>query len=288
MPRRDVKSGRYRCRIRKVPSDGSILSSVNLRGQGDVDLLLQTTNAKGYRVGHYVSAYAIDGLDGPPLWEMTGFGALAHGPLRAADLNGDGRDEICGFSILGPDGKPTSWRYPPISEEFAGGAVVPHRLSGDCRRATGRTRPGSRAAGRRTQLRRRGQLRSRACCGGKPTVGTSRKMRRWENLISSVLDWRFGAAAATTNIRNRGCLMPRARSSRATRWTMWPRKLDGFGRRGHRRRSTGRAKNSNWPPPRNVTRAAMSACSSRWRPLRTAHPGKSGPALCRGCLRRLA
>ena len=55
---------------------------VNLRGKGDVDLLLQTTNAKGYRVGHYVSAFAIEKLDGPPLWQTTGFGALAHGPLR--------------------------------------------------------------------------------------------------------------------------------------------------------------------------------------------------------------
>ena len=123
---RDAKTGREEWAQHMPHPEGSErwehLVVVNLRGEGDVDLLLQTTNASGYRVGHYVSAFAIEKLDGPPLWQMSGFGALAHGPLRAADLNGDGRDEICGYSILGPDGSSTSWRYPPISKEFAGGA----------------------------------------------------------------------------------------------------------------------------------------------------------------------
>ena len=123
---RDAKTGRKEW-AQHIPSPGGSqrwehLVVVNLRGKGDVDLLLQTTNASGYRVGHYVSAFPIEKLDGPPLWQTTGFGALAHGPLRAADLNGDGRDEICGYSILRPDGSSTSWRYPPISKEFAGGA----------------------------------------------------------------------------------------------------------------------------------------------------------------------
>ncbi len=122
----DAKSGREERVVRVPHPKGSErwehLVVVNLRGKGDVDLVLQTTNVKGYRVGHYVSAYSLEKLDGPPLWERIGFGALAHGPLRAADLNGDGRDEICGYSILGPDGEPTSWSYPPISKEFANGA----------------------------------------------------------------------------------------------------------------------------------------------------------------------
>lgn len=95
---------------------------VNLRGHGDRDLVLQTTNAKGYRVGRFVAAYAGDKLDGPPLWKTDAFGALAHGPLRAADLDGDGRDEICGFTVLGHDGRKTSWSYPEISRKNAGGA----------------------------------------------------------------------------------------------------------------------------------------------------------------------
>jgi hypothetical protein len=123
----NAKTGREKRAVRVPHPKGSErwehLVVVNLRGKGDIDLVLQTTNAKGYRVGHYVSAYAIDGLEDPPLWEMTGFGALAHGPLRAADLNGDGRDEICGYSILGPDGKRTLWQYPSINKEFGGGAA---------------------------------------------------------------------------------------------------------------------------------------------------------------------
>ena len=98
------------------------LAVANLRGRGDRDIVLQATNARGYRVGRYVSAYPIEKLDGPPLWSTTRFGALAHGPFRLADLDGDGRDEICGFTILGHDGKPTAWQYPPIEKSRAGGA----------------------------------------------------------------------------------------------------------------------------------------------------------------------
>jgi hypothetical protein len=93
----------------------------NLRGQGDRDVVLQATNAKGYRVGRYVAAYAIEDLEGKPLWQTDHFGALAHGPFRVADLTGDGRDEICGFTLLSPEGKSTDWNYPPISPEFGKG-----------------------------------------------------------------------------------------------------------------------------------------------------------------------
>lgn len=98
------------------------MAIVNLRGKGDKDIVLQCTNATGYRVGHYVSAYAIDNSEAQLLWSTDRFGALAHGPFRAADLNGDGRDEICGFTILGPNGVGTDWAYPPIDKAYAGGA----------------------------------------------------------------------------------------------------------------------------------------------------------------------
>ena len=98
------------------------LAVANLRGQGDRDLVLQATNAKGYRVGRYVAAYALEDLAGKPLWATDHFGALAHGPFRLADLDGDGRDEVCGFTILKPDGARTDWVYPPIEKQYAGGA----------------------------------------------------------------------------------------------------------------------------------------------------------------------
>jgi hypothetical protein len=122
---RDAATGEHKRSVRVPHPEGSErwehLVVANLRGEGDRDLILQATNAKGYRVGRYVAAYAIDKLDGPPLWQTDRFGALAHGPLRVADLNGDGRDEICGFTILNSEGKPTKWQYPPISPEFGGG-----------------------------------------------------------------------------------------------------------------------------------------------------------------------
>lgn len=98
------------------------LAVANLRGLGDRDLVVQATNARGYRVGHHVAAYAIEKLAGPPLWETDRFGALAHGPFRLADLDGDGLDEVCGFTILRADGTGTEWTYPPIDRKYGGGA----------------------------------------------------------------------------------------------------------------------------------------------------------------------
>ncbi len=122
----DAGSGEKIGSVHVPPPEGAErwehLVVANLRGEGDRDLVLQATNAEGYRVGRYVAAYAIEELDEEPLWETDHFGALAHGPLRIADLNGDGRDEIVGFTLFGPEGTQTSWQYPPISSEYAGGA----------------------------------------------------------------------------------------------------------------------------------------------------------------------
>lgn len=95
----------------------------NLRGKGDRDIVLQATNPRGYRVGHYLQAMRMEALSGEPLWRRDDFGTLAHGPARAADLDGDGRDEILGFTIVLPDGRsPEKWHYPPISKEIEGGS----------------------------------------------------------------------------------------------------------------------------------------------------------------------
>ena len=81
----------------------------NFRGEGDRDLLLQATNAEGYRMGRFIAAYSIRDLmehDAPqPLWTRDDFHAAAHNGARIADLNGDGRDEIIGGSIVSPDGE---------------------------------------------------------------------------------------------------------------------------------------------------------------------------------------
>lgn len=81
----------------------------NFRGLGDRDVLLQTTNAVGYRKGRYLSAYSISDLmhskRPQPLWSRNDFVAAAHNGARVADLNADGRDEVLGGSIISHDGR---------------------------------------------------------------------------------------------------------------------------------------------------------------------------------------
>lgn len=80
----------------------------DLRGTGgDGDVLLQATNAKGYRMGRYLAAYRFEGLKagGKPLWTTDAFLSCAHNGARIADLNGDGRDEVLGATIFSPDGR---------------------------------------------------------------------------------------------------------------------------------------------------------------------------------------
>ncbi|MDH3347227.1 MAG: hypothetical protein OEM02_03890 [Desulfobulbaceae bacterium] len=79
----------------------------NFRGKGDRDLLLQATNKMGYRMGRYIGAYSLESLQAGkrvPLWQRDDFGACAHSGARVADLDGDGRDEVLGATILSPEG----------------------------------------------------------------------------------------------------------------------------------------------------------------------------------------
>jgi hypothetical protein len=74
---------------------------------GDRDILLQTTNKSGYRMGKFLAAYAIEDLlsGRKSLWDTDDFLCCAHNPARLADLDGDGRDEVLGATILSPEGK---------------------------------------------------------------------------------------------------------------------------------------------------------------------------------------
>lgn len=86
----------------------------NFRGEGDRDLLLQATNAEGYRMGRYVAAFSLDDLrEGriEPLWQRDDFLACAHNGARVADLSGDGRDHVIGGTILDHNGEIT-FRFP--------------------------------------------------------------------------------------------------------------------------------------------------------------------------------
>ena len=79
----------------------------NFRGNGDHDVLLQATNAEDYRLGRYLAAYAVDDLlqDPQPLWTRDDFHGPAHNGARVADLDGDGKHEVLGGTLIGSDGK---------------------------------------------------------------------------------------------------------------------------------------------------------------------------------------
>jgi hypothetical protein len=108
----DGATGRKLHEINLIPPQGAEhwehLVIANFRGRGDRDLLLQATNAKGYRMGRYLAAFAIDDLlagQVTPLWQRDDFLAAAHTGARIADLDGDGLDEVLGGSIIESDGK---------------------------------------------------------------------------------------------------------------------------------------------------------------------------------------
>lgn len=73
----------------------------------DTDILLQATNKDGYRMGKYLAAYSMKALlaGKEPLWTTDKFGSCAHNGARLADLDGDGRDEVLGATIVSPEGK---------------------------------------------------------------------------------------------------------------------------------------------------------------------------------------
>ena len=80
----------------------------DFRGVGnDRDLLLQATNAGGYRMGKHLAAYSVDELlsNGKALWTTDAFLCCAHNSARVADIDGDGRDEVLGATIFSPEGK---------------------------------------------------------------------------------------------------------------------------------------------------------------------------------------
>jgi hypothetical protein len=79
----------------------------DFRGHGgDQDILLQGTNKNGYRTGIYLAAYAVEDVlnADEPLWTTDQFVSCAHNGARLADLNGDGRDEVLGATLLSHKG----------------------------------------------------------------------------------------------------------------------------------------------------------------------------------------
>ena len=73
----------------------------NLRGLGDRDAILQYSQTE-------IKAISLD--DGSQLWRTDEYRGIEHSPLRQADLDGDGLDEVAGASIIDHDGtKMNDW-----------------------------------------------------------------------------------------------------------------------------------------------------------------------------------
>ncbi len=72
------------------------MAIANLRGLGDRDAILQYSQTK-------IKAISLD--DGKELWQSDQFRSIEHSPLRIADLDGDGLDEVAGTNLIDHDGK---------------------------------------------------------------------------------------------------------------------------------------------------------------------------------------
>jgi hypothetical protein len=107
----DGATGREKVQLTPPAPEGAErwehLVVANFRGNGDRDLLLQATNSWGYRVGKYLSAYALSDLKEGNLkllWARDDYVGSPHSGARVADLDNDGRDEVLGGTIVSPDG----------------------------------------------------------------------------------------------------------------------------------------------------------------------------------------
>ena len=90
----------------------------NLRGLGDRDFIFQACpqsgpdSQRGARRARLMAAFPAEAPQGVPLWQTDHYWAPAHGPARIADLDGDGRDEVAGVTIIDHDGKfVNEWDY---------------------------------------------------------------------------------------------------------------------------------------------------------------------------------
>ena len=72
------------------------IAIANLRGRGDREIIVQYSQT-------HIKAISAD--DGSVLWETHEYRGIEHSPLRQADLDGDGLDEVAGASIIDNDGK---------------------------------------------------------------------------------------------------------------------------------------------------------------------------------------
>ena len=90
----------------RSPTRWSHLQIVNLAGDRDDEVILQA-DPLPFR---WLKAVSL--ATGDTLWENSGYVGLQHGGFRAADIDGDGYDEVVGATVLDHDGSVVrNWKY---------------------------------------------------------------------------------------------------------------------------------------------------------------------------------
>ncbi|HXE57749.1 MAG TPA: hypothetical protein VNK43_07105 [Gemmatimonadales bacterium] len=118
---------------------------VDLRGRGDRDAVVQALDASPTSraakevapsfVGRTLLGWDLEG--GTELWRVEqdadtanglyeGYWGQAHGPFRAADVDGDGRDEVVGGNLVDHDGRVVDLGYPRDWLRIVPGGHVSH------------------------------------------------------------------------------------------------------------------------------------------------------------------
>jgi len=86
------------------------IAIANLRGLGDRDILVQYSQTE-------IAAVAAE--DGWVLWRTDEYRGIEHSPLRQADVDGDGLDEVAGASFIDHDGsRMNSWDLGGVYESM--------------------------------------------------------------------------------------------------------------------------------------------------------------------------
>jgi len=86
------------------------IAIANLRGLGDRDILVQYSQTE-------IAALAAE--DGRVLWRTDKYRGIEHSPLRQADVDGDGLDEVAGASFIDHDGsRMNSWDLGGVYESM--------------------------------------------------------------------------------------------------------------------------------------------------------------------------
>jgi hypothetical protein len=101
------------------------IAVANLRGAGDRDVIVQTMDTSGSQKGVYINRNLLgwDLENNRELWRVVqddshangiyeGYWGVAHGSFQAADVDGDGRDEVVGGNMIDHDGTVINLGYP--------------------------------------------------------------------------------------------------------------------------------------------------------------------------------